>query len=323
MFTLDQLKQAAHFIHKKMPPTPQYQWPLLNEKVGIPLWVKHENHTPTGAFKIRGSYTFIDWLKRTHPEVPGIVTATRGNHGQGQSLAATALGMTAKIVVPHGNSVEKNQAMAAFGGQIIECGDNFDMARSEAVRLAEEENLFPVPAFHPAIVRGVSSYALELFSHVPDLDAVYVPIGCGSGICSLIAVRDLLGLRTEIVGVVSTEADAAKQSFEAGKLIATKTANTFADGMAVPTPVAEAFEIYRKGASRIISVSDDQVAEAMRLLFATTHNVVEGAGAAALAAVIRDRECLQGKQVAIVVSGGNVDTDVFATVLQGNTPQVN
>ncbi len=324
MFSLNDLNKAAQYIYKFMPPTPQYKWPLLYEKAGLEVWVKHENHTPTGAFKIRGSITFMDWLMRSHPDVKGVVTATRGNHGQSQSMVASAHGLKAKIIVPHGNSIEKNNAMRAFGGDVIEFGQNFDDARLEAARIAEFEKLFMVPPFHQEIIRGVSSYALELFSNTPELDVVYVPIGCGSGICSLITVRDLLALKTEIVGVVSTEAEAAKISFESGKLIASSTAKTFADGMAVTTPVKEAFEVYLKGASRIVSVSEYEVAKAMRLIFSTTHNVAEGAGAAALAAAIQERESnIKNKNVAVILTGGNVDTSIYATVLQGETPVIN
>ena len=323
MFTLEELETAAKKIYRQMPATPQYRWPQLCDALGATIWVKHENHTPTGAFKIRGGITFLDWVKRSHPAVKGIVTATRGNHGQSQALAASALGLTAKIIVPHGNSVEKNNAMRAFGAEVIEFGQDFDAARMEAARLAETENLFMVPPFHRELVRGVASYALELFASIADLDVVYVPVGCGSGICSLITTRDLLGLKTEIVGVVSSEALTAKLSFEAGKLIETKSANTFADGVAVRLPVEEAFDIYAKGASRIVSVSEDEVANAIRLYFAATHNVAEGAGAAPLAALVQEHEKIRGKNAGVILSGGNIDTNVFASVLQGVTPIVN
>ena len=224
LFGKDELDEAQRIIHQRMPPTPQYVWPQICDKAGATVWVKHENHTPTGAFKIRGGITFMDWLKRAHPGTKGIITATRGNHGQSQARAATAAGLRAKILVPHGNSVEKNAAMRAFGATVVEFGDDFDEARIEAARLAEEESLFMVPPFHVELVRGVATYGLELFTAAPDLDTVYVPIGCGSGICGLITVRDLLGLETRIVGVVSTEAQAAKLSFEAGRLIETDSA---------------------------------------------------------------------------------------------------
>jgi len=323
MFRLEDLEVAARKIYRQMPATPRYRWPQLCDALGATVWVKHENHTPTGAFKIRGGITFLDWVKRSHPGVEGIVTATRGNHGQSQALAASTVGLNAKILVPHGNSVEKNNAMRAFGAEVIEFGLDFDAARMEAARLAETENLFMVPPFHRELVRGVASYALELFENSPNLDVVYVPVGCGSGICSVITVRDLLGLKTEIVGVVSSEALTAKLSFDAGKLIETRSANTFADGVAVRVPVEEAFEIYSKGASRIVSVSEDEVADAMRLYFASTHNVAEGAGAAPLAALVQEREKIRGKNAGVILSGGNIDTNAFASVLRGMTPMVN
>ena len=317
MFGKDEIEEAARIVYRHMAPTPQYAWPLLRKRAGATVWVKHENHTPIGAFKIRGGITFIDWLRRTQPNTAGIVTATRGNHGQSQARAATAAGLKAKILVPRGNSVEKNAAMRAFGAELIEFGSDFDEARLEAERLAEAENLFLVPPFHRELVRGVATYALELFTATGELDTVYVPIGCGSGICGVIAVRDALGLRTKIVGVVSTEAQTAKLSFEAGRLIETNSANTIADGMAVRVPVAEAFEIYAKGAERIVAVNDNDIAEAMRIYYRDTHNLAEGAGAAPLAALLKEREKMAGRDVGVILSGGNVDLPVFAGILAG------
>ncbi|MBC7279896.1 threonine dehydratase [Hoeflea sp.] len=321
MFTLEELDAAAALVHRHMAPTPQYSWPLINRELGIETWVKHENHTPTGAFKVRGGITFIDWLKRTQPQARGICTATRGNHGQSQARAATAAGLKAKIYVPEGNSPEKNAAMSAFGAEVIVFGRDFDEARLEAVRVAEAEGLAIVPPFHRELVRGVATYAHELFSAQPDLDTVYVPIGCGSGICAVIAVRDAMGLKTSIVGVVSTEAQAAKLSVEAGELVETESARTFADGMAVRVPVKEAFEIYATGAARIVAVNDDEVAEAIRTYFRCSHNVAEGAGAAPLAALMQEKERMQGKRVGVILCGGNIDTGKFITVMQGGTPE--
>jgi threonine dehydratase len=315
MFGKDEIEQAARLVYQYMPPTPQYVWPLLCQRAGATVWVKHENHTPTGAFKIRGGITFIDWLRRSNPEVSGIVTATRGNHGQSQARAATAAGLKAKILVPRGNSVEKNASMRAFGAEVVEFGRDFDEARIEAIRLADEENLFLVPPFHREIVRGVATYALELFTEAATLDTVYVPIGCGSGICGIITVRDLLGLKTNIVGVVSTEAQAAKLSFESGRLIETNSADTIADGMAVRVPVAEAFSVYAKGADRIVAVSDDEVAEAMRIYYRDTHNLAEGAGAAPLAALLKEHNEMGGQDVGVILTGGNVDLPVYAAIL--------
>ena len=320
LFDLAELEAAAALVHGRMAATPQYSWPLLNRAAGCEVWVKHENHTPTGAFKLRGAFTFIDWLRRTHPEAPGICTATRGNHGQGQALAATAAGLTAKVYVPRGNSPEKNAAMAGFGAELIEFGEDFDTAREEAFRVAAEEGLAVVPPFHKELVRGVATYGWELFTAQPDLDTVYVPIGCGSGICGLIAARDALGLSTRIVGVVSENAACAKLSVEAGRLIETETAATFADGMAVRVPVQAAFDIYAPGAERIVAVSDDAVAEAIRLYFRHTHNAAEGAGAAPLAARMQERDRMAGRKVGVILCGGNIDSDWFAEVLSGRTP---
>ena len=313
--TRDDIEQAAHQVYQVMPATAQYTWPLLADRLGCTVWVKHENHTPTGAFKVRGGITFMHWLKREHPTAKGIVTATRGNHGQSLALAARALGLRALIVVPEGNSVEKNQAMRGFGGEVVEWGRDFDEAREEAARLAQTHGLYLVPPFHTELVKGVATYALELFKAAPDLDTVYVPIGCGSGICGVIAARDALGLKTQVVGVVSTEAAAAKLSFDAGAICETATANTFADGLAVRKPVPEAFAIYREAAARIVSVGEEQIAEAMRVYYTDTYNLAEGAGAAALAALIQERDAMAGKRVGVILSGGNVDRAVYAGVI--------
>lgn len=320
MFNLSDIEAAARFVHAHMPATAQHSYPLLNAQTGAQTFVKHENHTPTGAFKVRGALTFMDWLTRTHPDIPGICTATRGNHGQGQAWAATAAGLVAKVYVPRGNSVEKNAAMRAFGADLIEFGDDFDTARMEAIRVAEAEGLFLVPPYHPELVRGVATYAYELFSAQPDLDTVYVPIGCGSGICGTIMARDAMRLDTRIVGVVSDRAQTAKLSMEAGRLIETNSANTFADGMAVRIPVQDALDVYSKGAERIIAVSDDEIADAIRLYFTATHNVAEGAGAAPLAGLMQERALMRDKKVGVILCGGNIDTGWFKAVLGGETP---
>lgn len=320
MFTLPELETAARLVHRHMEPTPQYAWPALGARIGAEVWVKHENHGPTGAFNVRGGITFMDWLAREHPGYGGIVTATRGNHGQSQARAAAALGLRAVVYVPHGNSVEKNAAMRAFGADLREHGADFDEARLEAMRVAEVEGLFPVPPFHRELVRGVASYALEFFRAAPRLHTVYVPIGCGSGICGVIAARDALRLPTEVVGVVSANALTAKLSAEAGRPIPTDSARTFADGMAVRVPVEEALAIYGTGAARILAVSEDQIAEAVRLYFTGIHNLAEGAGAAALAALLSERGRMQGRRVGVILSGGNIDTAPFRAILGGATP---
>lgn len=316
------LRAAADVVYSQMAPTPQYAWPQLAERLGCDVWVKHENHTATGAFKLRGAITFIDWLVREHPEITGICTATRGNHGQGQARSAVAAGLTAKVYVPSGNSVEKNAAMRAFGAELIEFGDDFDVARMEAIRVAEAEGLFLVPPFHEELVRGVATYAWELLSAVPDLDTIYVPIGCGSGICGTILARDALGLSCDVVGVVSENAQTAKLSVEAGRMVETASARTFADGMAVRMPVQEAFDIYSKGAARIVTVSDAEVAEAIRVYYRDIHNLAEGAGAAPLAALMQEKGLMAGKKVAVILCGGNIDTQWFLQVMAGGVPEV-
>ena len=283
MLSLNEIEAAAALVHAAMPPTAQYAWPLLSRRTGCETWVKHENHTPTGAFKVRGGLVYMDRLKRRSPHTSGVVSATRGNHGQSIALAAARNGIAATIVVPHGNSVEKNAAMRAFGAELVEAGSDFDAAREAAMKLAGERGLAMVPSFHRDLVAGVASYALELFRTAPPLDTVYVPIGLGSGICGTIAVRDALGLETKVVGVVSTEAPAYALSFAAGKVVATNSADTMADGMAVRGPDTEALEVILKGADRIVQVSDAEIGTAMRAYYEDTHQLTEGAGAAALA----------------------------------------
>lgn len=321
-FSVDDLKAAADLVYSQMAPTPQYAWPTLSQRLGCEVWVKHENHGPTGAFKVRGGITFIDWLRRTRPDCPGICTATRGNHGQSQARAATAAGLRALVYVPHGNSVEKNAAMRAFGAELVEFGEDFDTARVEAFRVAEEQGLAIVPPFHAELVRGVATYAYELFTAAPDLDTVYVPIGCGSGVCGTILARDALGLRTRVVGVVSTEAQTAKLSVAAGRLVETNAARTFADGMAVRVPVQDAYDIYARGAERIVAVTEAEVAQAIRVYYQDIHNLAEGAGAAALAALMQERDAMAGRKVGVILSGGNIDMNWFATVLKGGIPSV-
>jgi threonine dehydratase len=320
--SLESLREAAALVHAQVPPTPQYAWPLLAARTGCDVWVKHENHTPTGAFKARGAITYIDWLRRTHSDVTGLVTATRGNHGQAQARAAKAAGLSVTIVVPHGNAREKNAAMRAFGATLIEHGHDFDSAKAEALRLSESEGLFMIPAYHDELVRGVASYGLELFTAAPDLDTVYVPVGCGSGLCGTIAARDALGLSTKIVGVVSAHVDAAKRSFEAGRLIQSPSAHTFADGVAVCTPVQAALDYFGPRAERFVAVSDDEVAEAIRVYWQDTHNLAEGAGAVALAALMQEQDRMRGKKVAVILSGGNGDMSQMAGILAGETPHI-
>ena len=318
MLSLEDVESAAAIVYAAMPPTPQYAWPLLAKRTGCEVWVKHENHTPTGAFKVRGGLVYMDRLKRAQPRIAGVASATRGNHGQSIALAAARAGIAATIVVPLGNSVEKNAAMRAFGAELVEAGHDFDAAREVAMRLAGERGLSMVPSFHRDLVCGVATYALELFRAAPPLDTVYVPIGLGSGICGTIAVRDALGLSTKVVGVVSTEAPAYALSFAAGKVVATNSADTMADGMAVRGPDAEALEVILKGADRIVKVSDAEIALAMRAYYEDTHQLTEGAGAASLAALMQERERLAGKRIGLILSGGNIDRPLYLRTLAGD-----
>jgi len=320
LYSLAELRSAAERVYQEMPPTPQYAWPLLGDRLGAEVWLKHENHTPTGAFKIRGGITFMDWLVREHPEVSGIVTATRGNHGQAQARAARAAGLQAVIVVPHGNSTEKNTAMRGFGAELIEYGDDYNQAADHASQLAGERNLQLVSAFHSAIVLGVASYGLELFDAAGALDAVYVPIGNGSGICGTIAARNAQGLSTKVIGVVSDRAPAAKLGLETGTIAAAGKANTFADGVAVRTPDAEAFALYSQHVDHIVTVDDESIADAIRIIWQDTHNLAEGAGAVAMAGLISEKDQVRGKRVAAILSGGNMDQSMVAAVLAGQTP---
>ena len=317
MLSLQDVEDAAAIVYAAMPSTPQYAWPLLAGRTGCEVWVKHENHTPTGAFKVRGGLVYMDRLKRDGREVAGVISATRGNHGQSIALAAARAGIAATIVVPEGNSVEKNAAMRAFGAELVEAGHDFDAARETAMQLAGERGLSMVPSFHRDLVCGVATYAHELFRAAPLLDTVYVPIGLGSGICGTIAMRDALGLSTKVVGVVSTEAPAYALSFAAGKVVPTNSADTMADGMAVRGPDAAALDIILKGADRIVEVSDAEIATAMRAYYEDTHQLTEGAGAASLAALLQERERMAGKRVGLILSGGNIDRPLYLRALAG------
>ena len=320
LFTLEDLAEASAVVRTFVPPTPAYAWPLLRRRTGVDILVKHENHTPTGAFKARGVLVYLDALRRAGALPEGLVSATRGNHGQAVAVAAARNGIPAAIVVPEGNSVEKNAAMVGFGAEVIIAGADFDESRVVAARIAQERGYHFVPAFHPDIAKGVATYAQELFQAARDLAAVYVPIGMGSGICGLITVRDLLGLETEIVGVVADQAPAFALSFDAGHPVPTTSARTFADGMACRDPQAEPLAIIRAGAARIVRVGEAAIAEAIRIYYSDTHNLAEGAGAAPLAALIAERDRYAGRRVGVILSGGNIDAPMFADILRGSTP---
>jgi threonine dehydratase len=322
LFSLAELEAAAQLVHHAVRPTPQYRWPLLAKRCGCEVWVKHENHTPTGSFKVRGGIVYMENLKQSGINVSGVITATRGNHGQSIAFSASLAGLPATIYVPRGNSTDQVAAIREFGATVVEFGGDFDEAAAECHRVAGEQNLHFISPFNRHLVKGVATYALELFRAVADLDTVYVPIGMGSGICGLITARDLLGLKTEIVGIVASNAPAMALSFAAGKPVPTNSALTFADGMATRDPQEEALAIIKRGASRILQLSEDDIAEAVRAYFEDTHNVAEGAGAAPLAGLLQESSRTTGKRVAVVLSGGNIDAAVYRQILAGKTPAV-
>jgi threonine dehydratase len=311
MFSLHQLEQASILVNAHFAPTPFYAWPLLARRTGAELWVKHENHTPVGAFKVRGGLVYMDRLKRERPHIRGVVSATRGNHGQSLAYAGARAGVPVTIVVPHGNSIEKNDAMRALGATLIEHGADFEDARDEARRLAAAEELEFAPSFAPDLILGVATYALELFRSAPPLDALYVPIGLGSGICGAILTRDLLGLQTEIVGVQAAGAPTYARAFLSRADVSLNRAETEADGIATRQTDPAALAIILRGASRIATVSDVEIAAAIRAYWQDTHNLAEGAGGAPLAAALQERERIAGKRVGVVLSGGNIDLALF------------
>ena len=315
------LDDAARIVYAAMPPTPQYVWPLLAEALGTEVWLKHENHTPVGAFKLRGGLTYFDALRTREPRCPGVVSATKGNHGQSIGFAARRAGLPATIFVPFGNSREKNAAMRALGVTLVEHGHDFQAAREEAARFAAGQRLHFVRSFDMDLVRGVATYWMEMFAAAPDLEVIYVPIGQGSGITAAIAARQALGLATRIVGVVSAQAPCHALSFRARQVVEAPVTTQLADGLACRVPDAEALELMLRHVDEVVEVSDEEIAEAMRLLFTATHNVAEGAGAASLAGAMKSRERLRGRKVGLTLCGGNVDTDVFARVLAGGARQ--
>jgi threonine dehydratase len=322
LLDMTELESAAALVHNVVPPTPQYAWPKLRRRAGCTVWVKHENHTPTGGFKVRGGLVYLDRLRHADPKTPGVITATRGNHGQSIAFAAARNGIAATIYVPNNNSVDQNSAIAAFGARLVEFGKDFDEAKHEAFRVAAAEGLHFVPSFHRDLVVGVATYALELFGAVGRLDAVYVGVGMGSGVTGLITVRDLLGLRTEIIAVGAAKAPATALSFAAGRPVNAPSARTFADGLATREPDAQAIFAICRGAARMVEVTEDEIAEAMRIYFDDTHHVVEGAGAAPLAALLQERSQMANKNVAVILSGGNIERARFLQVLNGATPPV-
>jgi threonine dehydratase len=319
--SLAEIREAQDILYRYMPATPQYSWPLINQRLGAEVWIKHENHTPVGAFKIRGALIYTDWLRKMQPALKGIIAATRGNHGQGVAMAARLHGIQCVIVVPHGNSVEKNRAMIAQGAQLVEHGQDFQEALEYARVLGAERELVMVDSFHERLVMGTATYALEFFQAVPALHRVYVPIGLGSSISGISAARNALGLATEIVGVVASESPSYSLSFSQHRIVEAPARTAIADGLACRTPNANAMEIIWENVKRIVEVSDVEIEAAMRAIYRDTHNVAEGAAAAALAGAIQEQDANRGKRIGVVLTGGNVDADVFARVLSGETVQ--
>lgn len=315
--SLDQIHAAQSVIYQHMPPTPQHTWPLLNEQLGAEAWIKHENHTPVGAFKLRGALVYANWLKQSQPEVAGVVAATRGNFGQGVAMAARLQGLKSVIVVPHGNSAEKNRAMQAQGAELIGHGQDFQEALEFAQVVARKRGFVFVESFHELLVHGTSTLALELFEAVSDLDIVYVPIGLGSAICGMAAARNALHLSTEIVGVTAAASPSYALSFRERKLVEAPSRTLIADGQACRTPNLQALEIIWSEVARIVEVTDAEIAEAMAIYHQDTHNIAEGAGAASLAAALKENARLRGKRAGIVLTGGNVDRDTYIGALNG------
>jgi threonine dehydratase len=326
--SLEEIQEAQSIVYRHMPPTPQYTWPLINARLsgerlaagdgdGVEAWIKHENHSPVGAFKLRGALVYAEWLSRTHRNLKGLVAATRGNHGQGVGMAARLLGLHAVIVVPHGNSKEKNRAMAAQGVELIERGQDFQESLEFARELAKERGYAMVDSFHERLVMGTSTYAMEFFRGAPELDRVYVPIGLGSSICGVSAARNALGLKTEVMGVVAEESPSYALSFEQHMVVAAPARTEIADGLACRLPSALAMEAIWENVARVVRVTEEEIAEAMRALYQDTHNLAEGAGAAALAGALKEKEQLRGKRIGVVLTGGNVDREAYAKVLAG------
>ena len=315
--TLDQIESATRIVYAEMQPTPQYCWPLLCESLGTEVWVKHENQTPIGSFKLRGGLVYFSHLAESSEKPNSVVSATKGNHGQSVGFAARRYGIPVTIVVPYGNSIEKNNAMRSLGVKLLEHGDDFQSAREYAIKMAHENSLKMIPSFDPLLVTGVATYSLELLKAVKDLDVVYVPIGLGSGICGMLAVRDALKLKTKVVGVVSAHASSYAESYISRRPVESPVSTKIADGMACRVPEQSALELIWEGVERIVQVSDEEIAEAMRILHECTHNVCEGSGAAAYAAVMQESSRVKGCKVAVIASGGNIDREVYAAVLNG------
>ena len=315
--SLAQIQEAQALLYRYMQPTPQYTWPLVNQRLGTEVWIKHENHTAVGAFKLRGALIYVEWLKRSQRALAGVVAATRGNHGQGVGMAARLLGLKAVIVVPNGNSFEKNRAMVAQGVELVERGHDFQESLEYARTLAAERRMAMVDSFHERLVMGTATYALEFLEKAPALDTIYVPIGLGSSICGVAAARNALGLKTEIVGVVAQRSPSYSLSFRERRVVEAPSCTAIADGLACRTPNSQAMEEIWANIDRIIEVADVEISDAMVALYEDTHNVAEGAGAASLAGALKEKGKLAGRRIGLVLTGGNVDAPIFAKVLAG------
>lgn len=317
--SLTSIREAQKTLYRYMPPTPQYSWPLINQRLRAEVWMKHENHTPVGAFKVRGALIYMDWLRKEVSGLKGVAAATRGNHGQGVAMAARLNGISCVIVVPHGNSVEKNRAMKAQGAELVEHGEDFQESLEFARGLAQERGFTMVDSFHECLVLGTASYALEFFEAAPAMERIYVPIGLGSSICGVSAARNALGLKTEIVGVVASESPSYALSFAQRKVMEAPARTAIADGLACRKPNAAAMEVIWENVARIVEVSDEAIEDAMRAIYQDTHNLAEGAAAAALAGAIEEEKANRNQRIGVILTGGNVDANVFARVLAGET----
>ncbi len=317
--SLDQIHEAQNLIYRYMPPTPQYSWPLINERLGFEAWIKHENHTPVGAFKLRGALVYLTWLKQAQPSIAGVVAATRGNFGQGVAMAARFLGLKSVIVVPHVNNLDKNRAIVAQGAELLEHGNDFQESLEFARALATQRGFAIFESFHERLVWGTATYALEFFEGAPPLDRIYVPIGLGSSICGIVAARNALRQPTEIVGVASAACPAIALSFQPAQ--ARRGARAHCESPTAWPAAAQrmALEIIWANVTRIVEVTDEEIAAAMRICYQDTHNIAEGAGAASLAAALKEKSGLNGKRIGIVLTGGNVDRETFVAALNGKS----
>lgn len=314
---LQDIERAARVVYREFQATPQYRWGLSSQRLGTECWIKHENHTPVGAFKIRGGLTYFDALEKRGELPAEVISATRGNHGQSIGWAARSHRVPCTIVVPHGNSLEKNAAMRALGVTLIEHGSDFQESREFAIRLAAERGAHMVPSYHADLLLGVATYWWEFMRAVPQLDVVYVPIGQGSGASAAIAAKLALKRSLRIVGVVSAHATTYADSLAAGRVVEAPVSTQLADGMACRIADQQALDIIAPHIDHIVQVSDDEVAQAMRHLYADTHNVAEGAGAASFAAAMQQRDQNKGQVVGTTLCGGNVDSATLAGVLGG------